>query len=68
MVAEMSVVTTDAEKEVLLLTAQTWEKYLKLPAQMPDESREVQKSIHTIQQMIALRLARRADPEVWGPE
>ena len=60
--------TSDAEKEVLREACKTWELWLKLPNQRSDETTVVLEAVHSIQQMLALRLARRVDSETWGPE
>lgn len=56
---------TIEEKSILDLTADIWNQYHKLAAVRPDESRELQLHIHNIQHMIAWRVARRLNPEIW---
>jgi len=53
------------EKDVLSHLAQAWEKFVALPQNSTDNLKEYQESIHRCQQLVALRVARRADPEVW---
>lgn len=62
---EPSVSLTDAEKEVLSHLVQAWEKFVSLPNTSEHNLKEYQTAIHACQQLIALRVARRADPDVW---
>lgn len=32
----------------------------------PSHSKDVERAIHDVQRVVAMRLARRADPEAWG--
>ena len=50
---------------VLDLTYQTWRSFEELGNHTDDDIREFKDAIHRLQQIIALRLARRADPSVW---
>jgi hypothetical protein len=56
---------TEDEKEVLNHLVQAWNKFIALPNQSEHNLREYQTAIHQCQQLIALRVARRADPDVW---
>ncbi len=56
---------TADEKRVLSLTADLWNSFLLLPKQHPSDASEFQLAIHQLQALIALRVARRANPEVW---
>lgn len=56
---------TDEEKHVLMLSAELWNEFVKLPDAHPSDHIEMQIKIHGIQEMIALRVARRIDPDVW---
>ncbi len=60
-----SVGLTDEEKEVLELSAQLWNKFIRLHSPHPSDHIEMQLKIHGIQEMVALRVARRVDPEIW---
>jgi hypothetical protein len=57
--------TTDAEKHVLNLLADAWNAYLALPVQHPTEQTEFMYGVHRCQDIVAVRVARRADPETW---
>jgi hypothetical protein len=56
---------TEQEKLVLKLTADLWNEYMKLPETHISERSELQLFIHQIQHLIAVRVARRVDPEIW---
>lgn len=53
------------EQEVLDLLIEAWNKYLDLPVQHNDDNNEFEKGIHQCQQIIALRVARKAEPEIF---
>lgn len=58
--------TSEAEKEInshLLEALRLWKE---LPHLHPSDMTELVLHIHAIQNMIAWRVARRADPETWG--
>jgi predicted transcriptional regulator len=57
---------TDQEKKVLALTADVANEYIKLEAVHPSEMDEMVYAIHQIQHLIARRVARRVDPDVWS--
>ena len=46
---------TEEEKEILDLTAQVWNKYLKLPVINQSERTELMGKIHDIQRMVLAR-------------
>jgi hypothetical protein len=55
---------TSEEKEVLKNLAFAWDAYVKI--EKKDSSiKEFNDAIHRCQQLIALRVARRVNPEVW---
>ncbi len=56
---------TEDEKQVLALLAQAWDKFNSLDKKCPSDNPEFLDSIHRAQQVVALRVARRANPEVW---
>lgn len=47
------------EVRVLIKTAELWEEFVKLPSDHPDEQNEIRLSIHRLQDIIAVRMARR---------
>jgi hypothetical protein len=56
---------TPEEKEVLRNLVFAWDTYVKI--EKKDSSiKEFNDAIHRCQQLIALRVARRVNPEVWG--
>jgi hypothetical protein len=57
---------TEQEKVVLEATASVWNEYLKLEEVHPDERDEVKFAIHQIQHLVARRVARRVDPNIWN--
>lgn len=57
--------TTDAEKKTLEALAEAWHRFLQLDRQHPDEADEFRAAIHRAQDLIAVRVARRADPATW---
>lgn len=56
---------TTAEREVLRLSADLWNAFVKLPKEHPSDIPEFQAALHELQALIALRVARRVNPEVW---
>jgi hypothetical protein len=56
---------TESEKAVLQATAEAWNQWVKLQNRTNDDDIEFQQSIHQLQCLIALRVARRADPSIW---
>jgi hypothetical protein len=57
---------TDDEKLCLYHLACAWNTFVKLQAKHPMDDAEFCKAIHDAQKMIALRVARRVDTEVWS--
>jgi hypothetical protein len=47
------------------LTAEVWNEYVKLDEVHPDEFDELKLFVHQIQYLMARRVARRVDPEIW---
>lgn len=56
--------TTD-EKDVLKNLLDAWQNFVNLPLSLPDDVLEFKDAIHRCQQIIALRVARRIDEDVW---
>lgn len=54
-----------AEKEVLALLAKASNAYFDLPEEHPVEKDEWLLSVHRLQDLIGVRVARRVDPDVW---
>jgi hypothetical protein len=57
---------TDAEKEVLMHLKEAWDKYAALGKHLPHDLTEFNQAIHAAQEKLALRVARRVNPEVWS--
>jgi hypothetical protein len=53
------------ERKVLALLAAAWEEWLKIGEKHPDDDEEFHRAIYTAQHVVAFRVARRADPDVW---
>lgn len=53
------------EIEILQHTKDIWDKFLKLEDKVFYDNQEMQDAIHRVQQLIALRVARRVDMMVW---
>lgn len=56
---------TEKERKVLALTVECWNSWCSLPTNNMSDSEEFMRAIHAAQHLIALRVARRADPDVW---
>jgi hypothetical protein len=56
---------TTAELKILQHTKEIWEEFLALPDKVFYDNQEMQEAIHRVQQLIALRVARRVDTMVW---
>ena len=56
---------TKQEKVVLEATASIWNEYLELEEVHCDERDELKFFVHQIQHLIARRVARRVNPEIW---
>ena len=57
---------TDKEKECLALLAESWKIFVELDAKHPQDDSEFCTALHDAQKMIALRVARRIDKDVWS--
>jgi len=53
------------EKEVLKNLALAWNQFTKLENRSEHDNKEFMDAIHRAQQLIALRVARRIDSDVW---
>ena len=56
---------TIEEQSLLNITGQLWNDFLNLSDTLDHDLKEFQDSIHRLQQIIALRVARRINPEIW---
>lgn len=56
---------TDDEKAVLGNLLNSWDSFISLGKSTEDDIQEFRDAIHRCQQLIALRVARRVNPEVW---
>ena len=57
---------TSNERGVVDTLASAWNKFMDLPGQhCPDDVDAFRSAIHTAQQLIAFRVARRVDPNYW---
>ena len=56
---------TNGERSVLDATAKAWNAWCDLLGREMHDDDEFMRAIHAAQQMIALRVARRVDPDVW---
>lgn len=57
---------SDDEKGVLFKLSEAWNAFLDLPHKGPDDEAEFKRAIHTAQQLVAVRVARRVNPEAWA--
>lgn len=62
---EMLFGLTDLEKEILNELAKSWELFSSLEEKHPSDDLEFLQAIHAAQKMIALRVARRVNKDVW---
>lgn len=60
------VATTPEEKVILDHLVAAWSQWCRLPDKHPDDLNEFRFHVHALQNMLAWRVAQRADPEVWG--
>ena len=58
----------EAQKELINLTAQLWNKYIKLPQQHPCDKEQFCHALHICQHLIMIREARRNDPQLFYNE
>lgn len=63
MIADPSL--TMEERHILHLLGDVWNSYSMLPRRSDADNSEFCDAIHRLQQLIALRVARRVDPDVW---
>ena len=56
---------TNEEKECLKHLADAWDVFSKMDIKHPDDDDEFKTAIHDAQKMIALRVARRIDTNIW---
>lgn len=56
---------TQEEKDCASHLMSAWNKFLALDKKHPSDDAEFLKAIHDAQKMIALRVARRVDPNFW---
>ena len=69
--AELKIVIPNldkTEREVLRLLGDAWDEYLKLPVDHPSHQADFVAAIHSAQRLIAIRVARRVDPDAWHKE
>jgi hypothetical protein len=57
---------TDAEMELLRKLGESWALYCNLDKRSEADNSEFLDGIHRLQQLVALRVARRVNPEVWA--
>jgi hypothetical protein len=57
---------TKEETEILKKLGEAWDLFYRLDKKSDCDSKEFVDGIHRLQQLIALRVARRANPEVWA--
>lgn len=57
---------TDKEKEILHHLKEAWTKFMDLGKHTTHDIQEFNYAIHIAQQKMAVRVARRVDPEVWS--
>ncbi len=56
----------EAEKLVLYHLASAYNTFMELGNKHPDDDPEFRHAIHALQSMIATRVARRIDKNIWG--
>ena len=56
---------TPDEKNCLLNLAAAWDVFVAMPTKHPSDTHEFQSAIHNAQCLIALRVARRVNPDFW---
>ena len=54
------------EREILEHLKDAWNLFVELNEKHPMDNEEFCKAIHDAQKMIALRVARKVNPEVWA--
>lgn len=58
---------TEQEHLVLMKLKETWNEWLKLDGSTMDDNFAFRRLVHQAQYMVGVRVARRADPDVWNP-
>ncbi len=53
------------EVALLGMLANAWNLWCRQPDRLPGDDADFERAIHDAQRMVALRVARRADPDVW---
>lgn len=53
------------EKDILYRLGQAWNLFVSLDRQHPDELEEFRRAIHAAQNLIAVRLARKVQPDIF---
>jgi hypothetical protein len=56
---------SDAERSVLVKLADAWTVFVALKHKGPDDDEAFKRAIHAAQHLVALRVARRVNPETW---
>lgn len=56
---------TPVERDLVEQLADVWNLYVTLDNRGEDDDMQFMDAIHTAQQIIALRVARRVDPDIW---
>ena len=56
---------TEQEQEILKKLAETYSLFINLDNRSDADNKEFVDAVHRAQQLIALRVARRVNPEVW---
>jgi hypothetical protein len=67
-VPEDKEITYPEEEEALDHLVKSWNAFIKLPVQHPDDLDEYRHSLHRLQHLIGMRKLRRIDPEKWYNE
>jgi hypothetical protein len=55
----------EEELQILNSLADAWNRFVALAKKHPDDNDEFRRAIHQAQQLVALRVARRVNPQVW---
>lgn len=62
---ENSIGLTDKEKDVIAALSDAWNKFLLLPARGPSDTEVFNHAIDSAHGVIAFRVAKRLNPEIW---
>lgn len=57
---------TPGERAVLGALVDAWNRWTRLGGKHPDDDDDFRSSLHRLQDLVAVRVARRADPDVWS--